>query len=312
MRDDAPYLAFAKMHGLGNDFVIVDLRGRTGAVTGALARAMGDRRRGVGFDQMAVIEDDAGPDGEADARLTFLNADGSEAGACGNATRCVARLLMNEAGTQAVTLRTARGLLACEDAGSDRTAGDGPTTGSDRIAGSDRTAVGAPTGVGAPPARDAPTGDVRVNMGAPLLDWRDVPLAEPTDTLRLPLPGEPAACSMGNPHCTFVVEDAEAADLDALGRFETHPLFPERTNVQAASVHGDRLRVRVWERGVGVTPASGSSACAAAVACARRGLSGRRVAVDLDGGALGIDWREDGVWMTGPTAHVFDGAWRLA
>ena len=294
MRDDAPYLAFAKMHGLGNDFVVVDLRGRAGAVTVALARAMGDRRRGVGFDQMAVIEDDAGPDGEADARLSFLNVDGSEAGACGNATRCVARLLMDEAGTRAVTLRTARGLLACEDAGSGLTAG------------SDRSGGGAPTGVG------APIGDVRVNMGAPLLNWRDVPLAEPADTLRLPLPGEPSACSMGNPHCTFVVDDAEAADLDALGRFETHPLFPERTNVQAVSVHGDRLRVRVWERGVGVTPASGSSACAAAVACARRGLSGRRVSVDLDGGSLGIDWREDGVWMTGPTAHVFDGAWRLA
>ncbi len=272
MRDDAPSaLPFRKMHGLGNDFVVLDRRGGEGGpVPAALARAMGDRRRGVGFDQMAVIGDDA----QADARLTFLNADGSQAGACGNATRCVARLLMDETGARAVTIRTARGLLACEDAG--------------------------------------PGADVRVNMGVPLLDWRDVPLAEAADTLRLPLPGEPAACSMGNPHCTFVVEDAEAADLEALGRFETHPLFPERTNVQAVSVSGpDALRVRVWERGVGVTLASGSSACAAAVACARRGLAGRRVSVGLDGGSLGIDWREDGVWMTGPTAHVFDGAWRL-
>ena len=270
MRDDAPAitLRFRKMHGLGNDFVVLDRRGGGGAVPAALARAMGDRHRGVGFDQMAVIESDA----EAHARLIFLNADGSEAGACGNATRCVARLLMDEAGGRAVTVRTARGLLACEDAGD----------------------------------------EVRVNMGVPLTDWRDVPLAEAMDTASLPLPGEPAACSMGNPHCSFVVPDAEAADLAALGRFETHPLFPERTNVQAVSVHGDRLRVRVWERGVGVTLASGSSACAAAVACARRGLSGRSVTVDLDGGALGIDWREDGVWMTGPTAHVFDGVWRLA
>ena len=282
MRDDAssPALPFRKMHGLGNDFVVIDRRGAAeGAVPADLARAMGDRRRGVGFDQMAVIEADA----QADARLTFLNADGSEAGACGNATRCVARLLMDEAGARAVTIRTARGVLACEDAGRAR------------------TAVG------------APGGDVRVNMGAPLLDWRDVPLAEPADTLRLPLPGEPVACSMGNPHCTFVVEDAEGADLEALGRFETHPLFPERANVQAVSVSGpERLRVRVWERGVGVTPASGSSACAVAVACARRGLAGRSVTVDLDGGTLGIDWRGDGVWMTGPTAHVFDGVWRLA
>ena len=276
MRDDAPAtLPFRKMHGLGNDFVVLDRRGGGGPVPAALARAMGDRHRGVGFDQMAVIEDDA----EAHARLTFLNADGSEAGACGNATRCVARLLMDEAGGRAVTIRTARGLLICEDGGGGM--GDGGRA-------------------------------VSVNMGAPLTGWRDVPLAEAVDTARLPLPGEPAACSMGNPHCTFVVADAEAADLAALGRFEAHPLFPERTNVQAVSVHGDRLRVRVWERGVGVTLASGSSACAAAVACARRGLSGRAVTVDLDGGALEIDWRGDGVWMTGPTAHVFDGAWRLA
>ena len=339
VRDAPSALFFRKMHGLGNDFVVIDRRGAAagGPVPAALARAMGDRRRGVGFDQMAVIEDD----GQAHARLVFLNADGSEAGACGNATRCVARLLMDEAGTRAVTLRTARGLLACEDAGNGRNAGSGSSAGIDRGAGSgpnagigpsaggdrslgDGRSAGTRRGAGggveagggpavASTAADAPTagGDVRVNMGAPLTDWRDVPLAEAADTLHLPLPGAPVACSMGNPHCTFVVEDAEAADIEALGRFETHPLFPERTNVQAVSVRGDRLRVRVWERGVGVTPASGSSACAAAVACARRGLAGRSVTVDLDGGALAIDWREDGVWMTGPTAHVFDGFWRL-
>ena len=281
MRDDAPFLEFRKMHGLGNDFVVVDRRGGRGAVAPDLARAMGDRRTGVGFDQMAVIADDA----EATAALVFLNADGSEAGACGNATRCVARLLMDEAGARAVTLRTARGTLACEEAG------EAPAPG---------------------PGHRGAGGAVRVNMGPPLTGWREVPLAEPCDTLRLPLPGEPAACSMGNPHCTFVVPDAEAVDPATLSAYETHPLFPERTNVQAVSVRGDRLRVRVWERGVGVTPASGSSACAAAVACARLGLAPRTVAVALDGGELAIDWREDGVRMTGPTAHVFDGAWRLA
>jgi diaminopimelate epimerase len=144
-------------------------------------------------------------------------------------------------------------------------------------------------------------------MGAPQVEWREVPLARDVDTLHLPLPGDPAATGMGNPHCTFFCDDAGAADIAAVGAAtETDALFPQRTNVQIASLTGpDRLRVRVWERGVGVTPASGSSSCAVAVASARRGLTGRAVTIDLDGGTLYIDWREDGVWMTGPTAHVF-------
>ncbi len=259
-------LAFMKMHGLGNDFVVIDQRRGGMAVTSALARALGDRHRGVGFDQLAVIEADTG----ADARLTFWNADGSLSSACGNATRCIARYLMEETGRDAVVLRTERGLLAAEDAG------DGLT---------------------------------RVNMGAPLLDWREVPLAEAVDTLLLPIEGGPVATGMGNPHCTFFVGDAEAVDLAGLGAaFEHHPLFPERTNVEFVQVlSSDAIRLRIWERGTGVTLASGSCSCAAAVAAARRGLTGRRVAVHVDGGVLGIDWRDDGVWMTGPTAHVFDG-----
>ncbi|MBM2575455.1 diaminopimelate epimerase [Jannaschia sp. Os4] len=257
---------FSKMHGLGNDFVVID--GRAGhAVDAALARAMGDRHRGVGFDQLAWISDD----GEADVALTFYNSDGSTAGACGNATRCVAASEMARRGVDAMTLRTERGLLRAEARG------------------------------------DA----VAVNMGDPILDWRAIPLARDVCTLHLPIEGDPAATGMGNPHCTFFVEDAEAVDLPARGaEMEVHPLFPARTNVQFASVTGpDRLRMRVWERGVGVTLASGSSTCATAVAAARRGLTGRAVRVDLDGGRLDIDWREDGVWMTGPTAHVFDGVW---
>jgi diaminopimelate epimerase len=259
-------LAFHKMHGLGNDFVVIDRRGGGTVVTGALARALGDRHRGVGFDQLAVIE----PDAEADARLVFFNADGSLSAACGNATRCIARHLMDQTGAARLTLRTERGLLACEDAGG---------------------------------------GLTRVNMGAPLTGWREIPLGRDVDTLHLPLQGDPVATGMGNPHCTFFVEDAEAVDLPALGaRFEHDPLFPERTNVQFASLLGpDRLRMRVWERGAGVTLASGSSSCATAVAAARRGLTGRRVTIVLDGGEIGIDWQEDGVWMTGPTAHVFSG-----
>lgn len=262
-----------KMHGLGNDFVVLDARAvacadpdaAKAAITPALAMALADRQRGVGFDQLALIEDGAG-----DAHLTFYNADGSTSAACGNATRCIARHLFTQTGQTRLTLTTDRGtLLACD-------LGQGVTS---------------------------------VNMGAPQLDWHEIPLAQAMDTLELPIEGAPTATGMGNPHCTFFVEDAEAVDLAAFGpRIEHHPLYPERTNVQVASLVGtDHLRMRVWERGVGVTLASGSSSCATAVAAARRGLTGRRVRIDLDGGRLDIDWREDGVWMTGGTAHVFDG-----
>nr|WP_076445571.1 diaminopimelate epimerase [Roseivivax lentus] len=259
-------LAFMKMHGLGNDFVVLDARARAIEVTPALARALGDRHRGVGFDQLALIE----ARGTGDAHLTFYNADGSTSAACGNATRCIADFLMRESGALALTLTTDRGAL---------------------------------------PARRVEGGAVSVNMGPPQLDWAEVPLAEAMDTLELPIEGAPTATGMGNPHCTFFVEDAEALPLETFGpRYEHHPLYPERTNVQVAQIVGeDHIRMRVWERGVGVTLASGSSSCATAVAAARRGLTGRRVRIDLDGGTLEIDWREDGVWMTGGTAHVFDG-----
>lgn len=259
-----------KMHGLGNDFVVVDERGITPRVDGAIAVAIADRHRGVGFDQLAVLSDTT----EADVRLTFWNSDGSLAGACGNATRCIARYLMDQSGTDALTLQTERGILQALDAGNGLTS---------------------------------------VNMGHPQLDWQDVPLARAMDTLELPIDGAPTATGMGNPHCTFFVADAEAVDLATRGAaIEHHPLYPQRTNVQFASVIGpDHLRMRVWERGVGVTLASGSSSCATAVAAARRGLTGRSVRIDLDGGSLHVDWRDDGVWMTGPTAHVFDGVWRL-
>lgn len=259
-----------KMHGLGNDFVVVDERGITPRVDADVAVAMADRHRGVGFDQLAVLSDTA----DADVHLTFWNSDGSLSAACGNATRCIARHLMDTEGGDALTITTARGTLYAKDLG------DGVTS---------------------------------VNMGHPQLDWADVPLAEAMDTLMLPIAGNPTATGMGNPHCTFFVADAEAIDLAQRGaEIEHHPLYPERTNVQFASLLGpDHLRMRVWERGVGVTLASGSSSCATAVAAARRGLTGRDVTIELDGGTLQISWRDDGVWMTGPTAHVFDGMWRL-
>jgi len=263
---DIAGLRFRKMHGLGNDFVIVDGRGAMPALAEKTVRAIGNRNLGVGFDQLVVLGESA----DADVEAVFYNPDGSVSGACGNASRCVARLLAEETGHRSVTMRTARGLL---------------------------------------PARVAESGEISVNMGHPRLGWHEVPLARQTDTLRLPIKGEPSATGMGNPHCTFFVEDAEAIDLAEFGpAIEHHPLFPERTNVQVAHVAGpDHLRMRVWERGAGITLASGSSACAAVVSAVRRGLTGREVRVDLDGGALAIGWRDDGVWMTGPALHVFDG-----
>jgi len=260
-------LPFMKMHGLGNDFVVIDARDRAVDISPALATRIADRHRGVGFDQLAII----GPgDAEADAVLSFLNADGSASATCGNATRCIARHLMDETGRTELALRTDRGLLAAEDAGG---------------------------------------GLTRVNLGPPQLDWRDIPLARECDTLDLPIPGNPVATGMGNPHCTFFTEDMEATSLEVTGaRIETHPLFPERTNVELAELIGPgMLRVRVWERGTGVTLASGSCASAAAVAAIRRKMARGPVTVVLDGGSLEIDWRDDGVWMTGPTAHVFSG-----
>ncbi|WP_425084797.1 diaminopimelate epimerase [Ruegeria profundi] len=258
-------LPFMKMHGLGNDFVIVDARAQATPISAALAKGIGHRQFGVGFDQLAVIEN-----GAADVHLVFYNADGSTSAACGNATRCIARFLMEESGKTDLTLTTERGTLYAKDAGNGLTS---------------------------------------VNMGQPQLDWQDIPLAEEMDTLELPIEGAPSATGMGNPHCTFFVDDAEAIHLAEFGsRYEHHPLYPERTNVQVAQVIGpDHIRMRVWERGVGITLASGSSSCATAVAAARRGLTGRKVQIELDGGTIWIDWRDDGVWMTGPTCHVFSG-----
>jgi diaminopimelate epimerase len=264
-KDSAIELPFMKMHGLGNDFVVLDARVQKYPLTSGIIKGIGHRHLGVGFDQLAVITPGAG-----DAHLTFYNADGSAAAACGNATRCIARYLMEESGKQTLHLTTARGDLAAQDMGNGITA---------------------------------------VNMGQPQMNWDEVPLARQMDTLELPIDGSPTATGMGNPHCTLFVDDVDAVDLTAIGpKMEHHPLFPERTNVQVAQIIGpDHIRMRVWERGVGVTLASGSSSCATAVAAARRGLTGRRVQIDLDGGTLHVDWRDDGVWMMGPTEHVFSG-----
>lgn len=262
----SPSLPFEKMHGAGNDFVLIDSRVRDGGVMSApLARAIGDRHRGVGFDQLAELR----MSDVADADLDFWNRDGSRAGACGNATRCVAARLMEETGRDTIRLRTARGILI---------------------------------------ARRDDTG-IWVNMGPPVLTWQDIPLARAMDPIQLPLPGDPMAVGMGNPHCVHFVEDADSVPLATRGpRLEHDPLFPQATNVEFASILRDNvLRLRVWERGAGITLACGSGACATAVAANLRGLTTRRVVIEADGGRLEVDWRDDGVWLTGPVMHVFSG-----
>ena len=256
-----------KMHGLGNDFVVLDVRTFSYEINKKLIISLSDRHRGVGFDQLVVIKDDK----SSDLNLNFYNADGSQIATCGNATRCVAHYEMRRLGKKSLKINTIRGTLEAIAVDSVRT---------------------------------------RVNMGHPFLNWADIPIAKDIDTLKLPIDGSPTATGMGNPHCTFFVEDADRIDLKVFGsRFEKHPLFPEGTNVQIVSLlERDHLRLRVWERGVGHTLASGSSACASAVAASRLGLTGKAVKIDLDGGKLDIEWLESGVWMTGESVHVFSGS----
>lgn len=264
MTDDAQTgLAFTKMHGLGNDFVVIDRRVRPVTLSPAQIRHLCDRRFGVGCDLLCFID----RSDRAAARLSFFNADGSPAQACGNATRCAARLL----GGDAVEMEGPVGPLRVE--------------------------------------RPEP-GLYAINMGPPATGWQDIPLAEAVDVMALPIAGAPAAVGIGNPHMVFEVPDAAAVDPASRGpALERHPLFPARTNVEFASVIGpDRIRMRVWERGCGVTMACGSGACASLVALHRKGRVGRRADLILDGGTLRIDWRADGVWMTGPATHVYTGA----
>ena len=268
---------FLKMHGCGNDFVVMDERPHPLVLTPARAAAIADRRTGVGCDQFIVIE--PGTDG-ADAFMRIRNPDGSEAGACGNATRCVAHLLAAETGRTDLVIRTISGDL---------------------------------------PATTLPDGRVRVDMGPARLGWAEVPLAAAMDTLHLdlargPIAG-PAAVSMGNPHATFFVPDLAAVDIERIGpSLEHDPIFPQRANIGFVQVLSpDRIRLRVWERGAGLTLACGSGACAALVNAHRRGLTARRAAVLVDGGELEIEWRDDGhVLMTGPVATSFRGEIDLA
>ena len=265
---------FLKMHGLGNDFVVLDARGGGVAIGAEGARALADRHTGIGCDQLIVLQPPRHPG--AQLLMRIHNPDGSEAEACGNATRCVAWVLGRETGDSRVQIETVAGLLEAEIAADGR---------------------------------------IAVDMGPARTHWRDIPLARAADTdcvdLALGPLSAPVCTNIGNPHATFFVDDVEAVDLAALGpALEHHALFPQRANIGIAAIRDrDNIRLRVWERGAGITRACGSGACAALVAAYRRGLAERRAVVMLDGGSLDIKWREDGhVIMIGPAALSFEGS----
>ncbi len=267
-------LPFVKMHGLGNDFVVFDARRRALELSADQVRAIANRHTGVGCDQLIIM----GPprNGAADVFMRIRNADGSEVEACGNATRCVASVVMKERGADAVVIETVVGLLHATASGNDL---------------------------------------ISVDMGPVRLDWQDIPLARSMDTLHMGIEEgplrDPVGVNVGNPHAVFFVDDVESIPLETLGpRVEHHALFPARINVEAVQVLSPtRLRMRVWERGTGITLACGTGACAALVAAHRRGLAERTAEIVLDGGTLHIEWNnEDHVIMSGPAATSFTGA----
>ncbi|VAW10066.1 Diaminopimelate epimerase, partial [hydrothermal vent metagenome] len=267
-------IAFCKMNGLGNDFVIVDARAHDVPLTRDLIRKVSDRTTGIGCDQFIRIEPSDRQN--VDAFMRIWNADGGEVEACGNATRCVAWGLLEESGAQTVAIDTSAGILHCR-------AGPTPM-------------------------------NFTVDMGAPRFGWQDIPLAEPfADTRAIelqigpidaPVLHSPSVVNVGNPHAIFWVDDVKAHDLETFGPLlENHPVFPDRANISLAQVTArNAITLKVWERGVGLTRACGTAACAVAAAAARKGLTERQVTVTLPGGPLGIEWREDDdhIEMTGP------------
>jgi len=279
---DLRHIPFVKMNGLGNDFVMIDARTEAVRLSAAEAGAIANRTSGAGCDQVILLE----PSHAADVFMRILNADGSEVGACGNASRCVAALLRPSLGRNRISIETRAGKL-------------------DALVGED--------------------GCITVDMGAPRFAWHEIPLAQATaDTraigLTFTLPdgrtlAEPSVVNVGNPHCIFWVRDAESYDLAAFGAdLEHHPLFPERANISLAEVTDDRtIKLRVWERGTGITRACGTAACAAGVSAGRTGRTGRKVDVQLPGGVLSIEWREDDdhILMTGPAEFEFNGIIQL-
>ncbi|MEP2988901.1 MAG: diaminopimelate epimerase [Parasphingorhabdus sp.] len=255
---------FHKMHGLGNDFVIIDARVDDLIITNVMASNIANRHNGIGCDQLIILK----PSTKADVRMQIFNADGGEVEACGNASRCVVALLGDD-----ITIETSGGLL------------------------SGTNSHGNPT----------------VNMGAPQFEWDIIPLAYAMDSLSMPIGWEgldsPTAVNVGNPHVVFFVDDADKVELDRLGpQIEVDPVFPERVNVNVASRTENGLKLHVWERGVGLTKACGTGACATAVAAIKRGLASSPISITLPGGELSISWEEGGpIMMSGPATYVFEG-----
>ena len=264
---------FIKMHGLGNDFAIFDARSKKIPMSLKTIRKLSDRHTGIGFDQLIVLEKPKRKG--ADAFMRIYNKDGSEVGACGNATRCVGKLLIKEKKKKTVTIDTRAARLSAAMKGEKLTVDMGP-----------------------------------VNLG-----WQQIPLMQEEDTLAVPVDAGPlqsaVAVNVGNPHAVFFMDSVEDFALTRYGpKVENDPIFPEKTNVEIASVTGkNKIRMRVWERGAGITRACGTGACAVAVAGFRKGLTGRKVAVELDGGILDIEWRasDNHVLMTGAVAEVYRG-----
>ena len=271
-------ISFRKMNGLGNDFVVLDGRQRKINVTQDAARSIAGRETGVGCDQLILLDKSV----FADVRMRIWNNEGGEVESCGNASRCIADILLKESGADSVSVETLGGLLKCWRSGDEM---------------------------------------ISVDMGEPRFHWSEIPLAEEfhdTRTIELqigpiddPILHTPSAINVGNPHAIFWVDDPEAYDLAKFGPLlENHPIFPERANISLAQViEGKRIVLKVWERGAGLTRACGTAACAAGAAAARKGLTGRDVTVTLPGGDLQIAWREedDHIIMTGPFTYDFDG-----
>jgi len=270
---------FLKMNGLGNDFVVLDLRREPITLSEALTRAIADREKGVGCDQLITIEE---PRNGGDVFMGIRNADGSTVGACGNAARCIGKLILEETGKDAVLIETLGGNTV---------------------------------------ARHAEGGNITVDMGEPRLGWNEIPLSEEFQDTRAielevgplgnPIMHSPGVVNVGNPHAVFFVDDVDAIDLGRIGpMLENHPLFPERANISVAQILSPtHIKIRTWERGAGLTRACGTAACASAVAAIRRRKTERKMTVSLPGGDLTIEWREadNHIHMTGAATLDYEG-----